>query len=88
MLAGALMPKGSGPVLVIAKPWGASAIEVVAEADGRLVSALNMSWFVLADGEQQDFIASLYRSGAAIVTAPAIAYACARVAGIPLESRT
>lgn len=88
MLLGVLIPSGSGPVVVIAKPWGAPAVEVVANADGRLMHVPNVAWFALADGGRQDFVANLYQSGAAFVASSTVAYLCARLTGTSLESRS
>lgn len=86
MLLGGLVPGGHGMVAVIAKPWGDSALEVVAKAEGRIVFVRNGSWIVLTEAVDQKFIARLYESGAGFVASSAFAYACARLSGISLEN--
>lgn len=85
MLLGALVPGGKGMVAVIARPWGSSALEVVAKADGRIVFVGSGAWVVLTEAGDRDFIASLYDAGAGFVASSAVASACARLSGISLE---
>jgi len=85
MLFGVLMPSGNGPVLVVAKPWGVSAVEVIAKADGRLMAAPTASWFALTDAHGAAFVDRLYQAGAAFVASSTVAYACARMTGLSLE---
>jgi len=75
MLAGllpaglALAPKGGTPVAVIASPWAepGDAIRIVAAADGRILQATHGGVVAIATSDSNDFVARLYRSGAALV---------------------
>lgn len=87
MLLGSLMPSGNGPVVVFAKPWGTSALEVVAKAEGRLMSAPSTSWIALTEASDSGFVTRLYRAGAGFVASSAVAYACARLTGLSMESQ-
>lgn len=88
VLLGGLLPSGNGLVAVIAKPWGDSAIEVIARANGRIIFGQNASWVALTEATDQEFVARLYQSGAGFVASSAVAYACARLKGISLEKAT
>jgi len=88
MLLGSLLPGGSGVVAVFAKPWGDTAMEVVARADGRIIFVRSGSWVVLTESRDRQFIDRLYRSGAGFVASSAVAAACARLTGISLEKAT
>ncbi|WP_208981423.1 hypothetical protein [Roseibium alexandrii] len=87
VLLGTLVPSGNGPVVVFAKPWGASALEVVAKADGRIMVAPTATWFALSQSADSDFVQRLYQSGAGFVASSAVAYACARITGTPMETQ-
>ncbi|MEP3046752.1 MAG: hypothetical protein ABJL55_01785 [Roseibium sp.] len=85
MILGFVVPSGHGPVLVFGKPWGASAIEVVAKAEGRIIFLNDATWVALTDATGSEFIANLYKSGAGFVASSAVAYACARLTGVDFE---
>lgn len=84
MILGFVIPSGHGPVLVFGKPWGSSAIEVVAKAEGRIIFLNDASWVAMTEATGSEFIASLYNSGAGFVASSAVAYACARLTGVDL----
>ncbi|WP_297588017.1 hypothetical protein [Roseibium sp.] len=88
MLLGALMPSGNGLVAVIATPWGKPALEVVAQAEGRIIFVKDGTWVALTEVTDQEFIARLYKSGAGFVASSSVAYACARWIGVSLERAT
>ncbi|WP_296587551.1 hypothetical protein [Roseibium sp.] len=88
VLGGSLLPSGNGFVAVFAKPWGESAVEVIARAEGRIIFGQNASWVALTEASDHEFIARLYRSGAGFVASSVVAYACARVKGVSLEKAT
>jgi hypothetical protein len=85
VLLGSLLPSGNGLVAVIAKPWGDSAVEVIARANGRIIFGQNASWVALTEATDHEFVARLYQSGAGFVASSAVAYACARLKGVSLE---
>lgn len=84
MLVGVLMPSSNGPFVVLAKPWGKSAVEVVANAEGTFIAAPS-SWIALTDSPDRAFVTRLYTAGAGFVASSTIAYACARLSGQSLE---
>ncbi len=86
MLLGSLLPGGDGLVAVIAKPWGKTAIEVVAGAEGQIIFVRDGSWVALTEASDPAFIARLYQSGAGFVASSAVALACARWSGLSLEN--
>ncbi len=75
LLAGALpaavslLPQPGLPVAVIAWPWAerGAALRIVIEADGMLIDAHRDGRVAIANSASSDFIARLYRSGAAVV---------------------
>ncbi len=85
MLLGSLMPTGNGPVVVFANPWGKSAVEVVAHANGTLMAAPLPSWVAMAEATDSGFISRLYQAGAGFVASSTVAYACARMSGTSWE---
>jgi len=81
-----VLPSGKGgPVAVFASPWSGPAVEIVAEADGRIVHAGNMPWIAVTEQTDPDLIARLYRSGAVFVASAIVAQACAAWTTAPLE---
>ncbi|WP_209016933.1 hypothetical protein [Roseibium aggregatum] len=86
MLLGSLLPGGGGVVAVFAKPWGDTAMEVVARSEGRIIFVRSGSWVVLTESKNQQFIDRLYQSGAGFVASSAVAAACARLTGVSLEN--
>ncbi|MHA7774947.1 hypothetical protein [Roseibium sp. M-1] len=85
MLLAALLPQGAGPVAVFASPYGKSAVEVIAAAGGRIVSAGDHDFVAVTMARDEDFIARLYASGAGFVASSTAAAACARWNGVSLE---
>jgi hypothetical protein len=65
----ALAPKAGTPVAVIASPWAEAgdAMRIVAAADGLVLQAAHGGGVAIATSDSNDFIARLYRSGAALV---------------------
>ncbi|MES0880484.1 hypothetical protein [Roseibium sp. SCP14] len=88
MLLGALVPGSNGLVAVVAKPWGKTAVEVVANAEGRIIFVRDGAWVALTEATDQEFIDRLYKSGAGFVASSAVAFACARWIGVSLERAT
>ena len=80
-----VMPSGSGPLAVFASPWGKSAVEVIARAEGRIIHAGSTRWIAVADRTDPDVVNRLYQAGAGFVASSAVAAACARWIGTPLE---
>jgi len=80
-----VMPSGNGPLAVFASPWGDSALEVIARAEGSIVHVGDTRWVAVTDQTDPDLVARLYRSGAGFVASTAVAQACARWVGTPLE---
>ncbi|WP_208988350.1 hypothetical protein [Labrenzia sp. VG12] len=80
-----VMPSGSGPLAVFASPWGASALEVIARAEGRIVHVGNTRWVAVTDQTDPELVARLYRSGAGFVASTVVAKACASWIGTPME---
>jgi hypothetical protein len=76
-----VVPSGDGPVAVFASPWGGSALEVIARADGRIIHTGNVSWVAVTEPTDREFVARLYRSGAGFVASTAVAQACAALGG-------
>ncbi|GAB2186008.1 hypothetical protein [Roseibium sp. LAB1] len=85
MLIGVLVPAGDGPVAVFARPWGDSAITVIARSGGPVLFIGDRSWVALTEAGDQQSIANLYRSGAGFVASSFVAQACARLSGASLE---
>lgn len=85
VLVASLTPGGKGPVAVFAMPWGKSALEVVAHAEGPIIFVNNGSWVALTESTDQQFINRLYEAGAGFVASSVIAMACARLSGVTLE---
>ncbi|MCK7614148.1 hypothetical protein [Roseibium sediminicola] len=86
VLMTSVLPSGKGgPVAVFASPWSGPAVEIVAEADGRIVHAGKLSWIAVTDQSDPDLIARLYRAGAVFVASAIVAQACAAWTGASLE---
>ncbi|GAA0779959.1 hypothetical protein E1180_06455 [Roseibium denhamense] len=85
MVFASLAPHKSGLVLVVSKPWGDPAAEVISRAGGRIVFIEGTTWLAVADGTDQAFVSKLYAAGAGFVASSLIAQACARLNGISLE---
>lgn len=85
MLAGSLLPSDKGLVAVFAKPWGESAAEIVAQADGRIIFVGDSAMVAITEVTDHAFIDRLYNSGAGFVASSAVASACARWSGLSLE---
>jgi len=81
----ALQPAEEGPVAVFVGPFGKSAVEVIAAAGGRIVSAGSDEFVAVTMADGENFIAKLYASGAGFVASSAVASACARWNGDILE---
>ena len=88
VLSGTLMPSGVGPVAVFAKPWGKSAIEVVAAAEAPVIFVRDGSWIALTESSDTKLVSRLYEAGAGFVASSAIAIACARLSGLSLEKNS
>lgn len=80
-----LVPSGDGPVAVFATPWGRSALEVIARADGRILHAGETPWVAVTEPTDREFVARLYQSGAGFVASTAVARACAALTGASWE---
>ncbi len=76
LVAVALSPPANGPVAVFVSPWGGSAAEIVARADGRLVAAGGFPWVVIANSDGTGFVQRLYDAGAWLVSDPRLAVGC------------
>jgi len=65
----ALAPQPGAPVAVIAFPWAArgAAVQIVTAADGLLLDTHRHGKVAIATSGAADFVARLYRSGAAVV---------------------
>ncbi|MEM8703172.1 MAG: hypothetical protein AAGF82_15205 [Pseudomonadota bacterium] len=88
VLSGSLMPSGAGPVAVFAKPWGKSAVEVIAAAEAPVIFVRDGSWIALTDATDTELVSRLYQAGAGFVASSAVAMACARLAGLSLEKNS
>ncbi|MEO1114401.1 MAG: hypothetical protein AAFY05_18785 [Pseudomonadota bacterium] len=88
VLFASLVPSGTGPVAVFAKPWGKSAIEVVAAAEAPVIFVRNGSWIALTESTDQELVSRLYEAGAGFVASSAVAMACARLSGLSLEKNS
>lgn len=66
-----LLPVRTDPVAVVVSPWAPpiEALQVVAAANGRILSAGPRNWIVLARSDGPDFVDRLYASGAWLVIA-------------------
>ncbi|GAB4528881.1 MAG: hypothetical protein Tsb0019_30780 [Roseibium sp.] len=80
-----LVPSGDGPVAVFARPWGSTALEIIARADGRIVHVGDRSWIAVTEPTDREFVSRLYQSGAGFVASTAVARACAALTGASLE---
>lgn len=76
-LAATLAPRAGEPVVVVA-PF---AIGVMARADGRLLAASRLDALVVADSENPDFVARLYKAGAWLVISGRLLTGCAPITG-------
>lgn len=63
----ALAPRAGEPVAVVASPWAPKAPAIVAAADGVLIDAGRARIVAIATSDASDFVARLYRAGAALV---------------------
>ncbi|MEL7529029.1 MAG: hypothetical protein AAFN16_24900 [Pseudomonadota bacterium] len=88
VLFASLVPSGTGPVAVFAKPWGKSAIEVVAAVEAPVIFVRNGSWIALTESTDQELVSRLYEAGAGFVASSAVAMACARLSGLSLEKNS
>lgn len=88
MLSASLVPTGAGPVAVFAKPWGKSAIEVVAATEAPVIFVRNGSWIALTQSTDKELVSRLYEAGAGFVASSAVAMACARLSGLSLEKNS
>jgi hypothetical protein len=79
----ALAPKTGAPVAVIAAPWAidGEAMRIVAAADGLVLGAARHGTIAISAPAAADFIARLYRAGAALVVDAGALSACLSVAG-------
>lgn len=80
-LAATLAPRAGEPVVVVAPFAAASAIGVMARADGRLLAASRLDALVIADSENPEFIDRLYKAGAWLVISGRLLTGCARITG-------
>jgi hypothetical protein len=85
MTLAAVLPGGSGPVAVFANPFGKSAVEVIADAGGRIINAGGYDFVAVTMAGDKDLIARLYGAGAGFVASSTVAAACARWNGVSLE---
>lgn len=81
----ALQPAEKGPVAVFVGPFGKSAVEVIAAAGGRIVSAGSHEFVAVTIADGETFFARLYAAGAGLVASSTVASACARWNGDILE---
>jgi hypothetical protein len=74
----ALLPQPGFPVAVIAYPWAerGAAVQIVTAADGMLLDAHRDGKVAIATSAAADFVARLYRSGAALVVDGAALAGC------------
>jgi hypothetical protein len=79
----ALAPKAGAPVAVIAAPWAddAEALRIVAAADGSVLGTTPRGGVAIATSVAADFVARLYRAGAAAVIDAGAVSACLSIAG-------
>lgn len=80
-LAATMAPRAGEPVVVVAPFAPAGAIGVMARADGRLLAASRLEALVVADSENPDFVARLYKAGAWLVISGRLLTGCARITG-------
>lgn len=80
-LAATLAPRAGEPVVVVAPFAVAGAVGVMARADGRLLAASRLDALVVADSENPDFVARLYKAGAWLVISGRLLTGCARITG-------
>ena len=71
-------PGAGGDVAVAVSPFAPAsrAAEVVAAAEGALVTSSRFGWIVVARAERRDFVAGLYAAVAWLVFDPRIVDAC------------
>lgn len=79
-------PAAGRPVAVVASPWATTShvLELVAQADGRLLRSTAVPWVTIAVFEDPDFVSRLWRLGAWLTVDAAAAEACLR----PISSFT
>lgn len=80
-LAATMAPREGEPVVILAPFTSAGAIGVMARADGRLLAASRLEALVIADSENPDFVARLYKAGAWLVISGRLLSGCARITG-------
>jgi hypothetical protein len=80
-LAATLAPRAGEPVIVVAPFAAAGAISVMARADGRLLATSRLNALVVADSENPEFVARLYKAGAWLVISGRLLTGCAPITG-------
>ncbi len=88
VLSASLTPSGAGPVAVFAKPWGKSAVEVIAATEAPVIFVRNGTWIALTESTDTELVSRLYDAGAGFVASSAVAMACARLSGLSLEKNS
>jgi|GEM_PF-1425824 len=86
MLTASLVPGGKGFVAVFSRPGGDSALEIIANAGGRIIFVRDATWVAVTEVADDEDVARLYREGAGFVASSLVARACARLTGVPRGS--
>lgn len=73
-------PTAGRPVAIVASPWAGPSrgLELIAQADGRLLRLTAVPWVTIAVFEKPDFLSRLWRLGAWLTVDAAAAEACLR----------